>query len=201
MKIVIRWHNRYNENSHTMTQWSGADVVVSFLGMTESTTWVVEPGIKQVHLHLHLHRLSESSLWIVSLNMCNWHFQIMSAMKDSGSSGKLVCLSAMGVRDSWWIIIIFIITSIDIIINIVIKLVRDWITITEWVNFWGCHHCHIQQIPRITWLLDGAGTRRERPTGFWGHSPPTSSSPSFSRWPSSSKYSSSSPPSSSSSSS
>ena len=78
---------------------------------------------------------SSSSLWIVSLNMCNWHFQIMSAMKDSGSSGKLVCLSAMGVRDSWWIIIIFIITSIDIIINIVIKLVRDWITITEWVNF------------------------------------------------------------------
>lgn len=53
---------------------TGADVVVSFLGMTESTTWVVEPGIKQ----------------------------IMSAMKDSGSSGKLVCLSAMGVRDSWY---------------------------------------------------------------------------------------------------
>jgi len=53
---------------------TGADVVLSFLGMIDSTVWVVEPGIKQ----------------------------IMSAMKSSGNSGKLVCLSAMGVRDSWY---------------------------------------------------------------------------------------------------
>jgi len=53
---------------------TGADVVVSFLGMIDKNVWVVEPGIKQ----------------------------IMSAMKDSGSTGKLVCLSAMGVRDSWY---------------------------------------------------------------------------------------------------
>jgi nucleoside-diphosphate-sugar epimerase len=54
---------------------TGADVVLSFLGMIDQTVRVVEPGIKQ----------------------------IMSAMKDSGnSSGKLVCLSAMGVRDSWY---------------------------------------------------------------------------------------------------
>ena len=64
-------------------------MVVSFLGMIDKNVWVVEPGIKQVHLHIHL-------FIVVQLN-----FQIMSAMKDSGNSGKLVCLSAMGVRDSW----------------------------------------------------------------------------------------------------
>jgi len=53
---------------------TGADVVLSFLGMIDRHVWVVEPGIKQ----------------------------IMSAMKSSGSTGKLVCLSAMGVRDSWY---------------------------------------------------------------------------------------------------